>query len=468
MPTPPNILLIHSDQHRYDCVGANGHPFIQTPNLDRLAAEGVNFRHAFTPQPICSPARNSLHYGRWPTQHHVIANFDTEFALPAPEGMTTWSEALRDAGYFLGYVGKWGVHPARTPLDFGYHEYVPDAQYSRWRAAQGIPPAPKASGWMGETDHHVTPEQSRLAWGANEAMRLLEEAASRREESGRPFFLRWDPTEPHLPHILPEPYASMYPPEEIPPWPGFPDPLEGKPYIQAQQRRSWQVDGWGWEQWQPLVSRYLGTVTQLDTQIGRILEALERLGLAENTLVAYTCDHGNLSGSHGMIDKHYVLYDDVTRVPLIVRWPGRTKAAGSVCESFVSQEIDLAATFCEAVGVPIPRGFAGQSLVPLLTGEQIDNGRTDIFAQYMGNQFGLYSQRMVRDARWKYIWNAVAEDELYDLDTDPGEITNRATDPGCRTELRRLRARLVAWMESIGDPLLNQWTLPQLLEDRTV
>jgi arylsulfatase A-like enzyme len=117
--------------------------------------------------------------------------------------------------------------------------------------------------------------------------------------------------------------------------------------------------------------------------------------------------------------------------------------------------------------MPVPETFRGNSLLPLLAGQQ-DNSRQDIFSMYHGNQFGLYSQRMVRDYRWKYIWNATAEDELYDLQSDPGELHNLAVNPNYKDELTRLRVRLVAWMEEIHDSLLNQWTRMQLLEELKV
>jgi arylsulfatase A-like enzyme len=456
--TRPNILLIHSDQHRFDCVGVNGHPLIKTPNMDRLAAEGMNFTHAFCPIPLCVPVRVSLLNGQWPAEHLAIANWDTEAPRPPVEGLPTYSECLRQAGYFLGYVGKWHVHQHKGAPEFGFHEYVPEGQYWKWRAAKGLPPIPRTNRWFGEVDPHIRPEESKLAWGADHTIRILEAC----KEKKVPFFIRWDPSEPHLPNIVPEPYCSMYPPAEVPPWPSFPDPLIGKPYIQAQQRRTWKLDGWTWKDGAPVVSRYLGEVSLIDAQVGRILDALERLALSENTLVIYTTDHGDMCGGHGMIDKHFIMYDDVTRVPLIMRWPGHI-APGSRCDAFVAHAVDLATTFCEAAGVPVPNTFRGRSLLPLMAGNQ-DNGRQDIFSTYHGNQFGLFSQRMVRDRRWKYVWNATAEDELYDLQSDPGELHNLATDPQCKAELARLRHRLVAWMEETHDKLLNQWTRMQLLE----
>jgi arylsulfatase A-like enzyme len=266
-----------------------------------------------------------------------------------------------------------------------------------------------------------------------------------------------------LPNVVPEPYHSLYPPERIAPWSSFPDELRGKPYIQAQQRRTWRVADWTWEKWAPVVSRYLGQISLLDAQIGRVLEALAHLGLEERTLVVYTTDHGDLCGGHGMFDKHYVMYDDVVRVPFIVRWPG-VIPAGRQCAAFVSHFIDLPRTILEVAGCGVPATFSGKSLLPLFRGLAADLGRTDIFAAYHGNQFGLYSQRLVRDRRWKYVWNATAEDELYDLANDPGEVTNLAANGAYGVELARLRSRLVAWMEETRDPLLNGWIRAQLLE----
>jgi len=462
MPTP-NILLIQADQHRADCIGANGHPFIQTPTLDRLSAEGTNFTHAFTPIPLCTPARASLLTGQWPMQHGLITNPDAEAGRSLNPTSATFSRLLRDAGYFLGCVGKWGVDAHQPPTQFGFNVYVPERDYAKQRQALGLPPKPNTNRWFGETDPHITPEQSQLAWGADMTIQLLRHAA----QQDAPFFLRWDPSEPHLPNVVPEPYASLYPPATIPPWPNFTDPLAGKPFIQRQQRRTWGLEDWTWAEWAPIVGRYLGEITLLDHQLGRVLATLDELGLAENTVIIYTADHGDLCGGHGMIDKHYVMYDELVRVPLIVRWPGHVPAAHR-CDAFVTSAIDLATTFCDIAGVVPPATFAGQSVLALLEGPASAGARPDIFTTYHGNQFGLYSQRMVRDRRWKYIWNATAEDELYDLLNDPGELINLAADVAYTTEATRLRLRLVDWMEKTDDRLLNPWIRQQLGGGRKV
>ncbi len=462
MPDRPNILLIHPDQFRFDCLGVNGHPQVRTPHLDRLAAGGANFSHAFTPVPVCMPARNCLIYGRWSFSHGVIANADTESAPHERPATPAFSECLAAVGYTLGYVGKWQVHPTRVPSEFGFHDYVPASAYRPWRTAQGLPAIDRwANGWQGGVDPHAAPDASSLGWGATQVMELLDRYAA----SEDPFFIRWDPTEPHLPNNVPEPFASMYPPASVTPWPGFGDAFADKPAIQRQQLHTWDVKDWPWERWAPVVARYLGEISLIDAQVGRILARLGQLGLQDNTLVAFSTDHGDMCGAHGMVDKHYVMYDDVVRVPLILRWPDGLPE-GATCEGFICNEIDLAATFCDAAAAEIPAAFEGQSLLPLLRGGE--EGRADIFAAYHGNQMGLFTQRMLRNREWKYVWNATAEDELYDLVGDPGELHNRARDEACVSLLAELRARMVVWMEDVNDPVLNWWTRRQLLEGKSI
>ncbi|MBI2437988.1 MAG: sulfatase-like hydrolase/transferase [Lentisphaerae bacterium] len=455
--------MIHSDQHRFDTLGVNGHSLVRTPNLDRLAADGVNFTQAFCPTPICSPERASLITGCWPTRHGCMSIPGTEIYQPAHADLPLLPSLLHAAGYFVAHIAKFHNETAANPDKNGADVYIPESAYDQWRKARGVPPCPMPVyrgndllRWFGAVDKAATAATSRLAWGAGEVEKLLDHCAGQK----RPFFIRWDPSEPHPPCQPPPEFAALYPPKSVPPWPSFADTLEGKPFIQGQQRRTWGIDGWRWNGWAPVVARYLAVVSLLDAQVGRLLDALRRLNLEQDTLVVYTTDHGDLCGGHGMIDKHFVLYDDVVRVPLIMRLPG-VVPAGRTCEAFVTNAIDLATTFCRAAGIRQPATFGGRDLLPYAAGIEA-NPRTDIFAMWQGSQFGLYSQRMVRDRRWKYVWNAVAEDELYDLASDPGELTNLAMKPKCRDELQRLRGRLVKWMEEIEDPLLNGWTSRQI------
>jgi arylsulfatase A-like enzyme len=451
----PNILLIHSDQHRYDSVGVNGHRIVRTPTLDRLAREGVNFSHAFTPCPICSPARGSLLTGAWPTAHGCLCIPHTEHFRPMHPQFATWSQLLRDAGYWLGYVGKFHNEVAGGPTDIGFDEYSGTWPYKKWRAEQGLPPEPKEHGLFGDVDHACPPEKSCLAWQADHVLRTLDHARA----SGQPWVMRWDPPEPHLPCRPPQQFADMYPPAAIPPWPSWPDPLEHKPEAQRRQWRIWGLENWPWEKWQPVVSRYFAIITEMDYHLGRILAALDQHGTLDNTLIIYTTDHGDFCGGHGLIDKHFSMYDDLVRVPLLLRWPGHVPA-GVTCDRFVSHELDIAQTLLAAAGVTAPDTFHGCNLLDAARGH--GPSRPDIFAQYFGTASGMYSQRMLRDRRFKYVYNPTAFDELYDLEHDPGEIRNLIDDAALQPELARLRQRLAAWMEEIHDPLYNGWTQTEL------
>lgn len=456
---PSNILLIHSDQHRFDCLGVAGHAQLRTPHLDALARQGVHFTSAFTPTAICTPARASLWTGLWPSQHRVASNPPLESYRPLDAAARTWSRELRDRGYWLGMVGKYHDELGSDPTAHGFHVFRDAQEYRAWRREQGLPPPQRTRGtfgYFGQPDVHAKPEQTRLAWGADRTIEVLETACA----SGQPWLVRWDPPEPHLPALPPEPFASMYGPASLSPWPSFHDTLANKPYIQRQQRHSWGVDGWTWSDWAPTVAYYLGVISELDAQVGRVLAALDRLGAADRTLVIYTTDHGDFCGGHGQMDKHFCMYDDLMRVPLIVRWPGELDG-GRSCDAFAMQELDVAATIWRAAELDPPANIAGRDLRDVARGNV---SRDAVFGQYSGAQLGAYTQRMIRTPRWKYIWNATDVDELYDLERDPGELINRIDDPSCAGELRELRQRLYAWMESIGDPMTNGWTQRQLID----
>ena len=468
----PNILFIQPDQQRYDCLGKAGHPLVKTPAIDRLAAEGVWFTHAFTPTPTCCPARQSLLCGKWAEQHGGLWNYGIGLPLK-PFAEPTWTEALASAGYILGYVGRWEVHPIKTPLDYGFRDWVRASDYAAWRKAHHLPdPVPDAerlpelrghpaARWFGGLDP-VEVEQARPHWYTERTIELMR----RYQREGRPWHIRLDFEEPHLPCFPAGRFAEMYPPEYIPPWGSFQERFEHKPYIQRQQLVTWGLEDLSWREWSVFVSRYLGMVSQIDEAIGRVLAALNELGLADSTLVIYTTDHGDNCGSHRLIDKHYVMYEDVVHVPLVMRWP-EVIAPGMVCEEFVVHALDLAATVCEATGLPIPSGYQGRSLMPLLRGELLADWREDVVATYHGAQFGLYEQRMLRDRRFKYVWNPTDVDELYDLAADPWELRNLVGQPEYAKVLRSMRQRLLERLVAQGDGLVRtDWMQRQLREGR--
>jgi arylsulfatase A-like enzyme len=305
----------------------------------------------------------------------------------------------------------------------------------------------------------ISVNQSKVAWSAEQTIKMIQENAN----GDKPFFIRWDPSEPHLPCVVPEPYASMYEPDQIPEYGSFKDPMTNKPYMQKQQLKNWQIENWTWEnEWSRNVALYYGEISLLDYQIGKVVDALEKTGVLDNTIIIYTTDHGDMCGSHRMLDKHFVMYDDIVKVPLIIRWKNKIKA-GMINEDFVVHTIDLASTILDLVGIALPPTFQGQSLKPTFKNEQLEN-RDDIMSTYHGAQFGLYSQRMLRTRKYKYIWNATDIDELYDLQKDPWEIENLISKDCMKDILADMRHRLYRWMQESQDVFVgNPWIIPTLL-----
>ncbi|MEM8872628.1 MAG: sulfatase-like hydrolase/transferase [Planctomycetota bacterium] len=461
----PNILFIHSDQHRFDCVGVNQphaldgpNRLVKTPNLDRLAGDGVNFTSAYTPIPLCTPARACFLTGTWASIHKSWVIPNTLGYRPAPDELPNLYRLFSDAGYRVAHIAKYHKELTGTPLDHGAAFYQDEEDgYDEWRAEQGLEKRPMTNGFWGETDD-VDEDMGRIAWGARHTADQIKAGV----DAGKPFFVRWDPSEPHLPNIVSEPWASMYEPGEVPPWPSFPDPLTNKPPMQRRTRERWECEGWDWEQWQPVVARYLGEIALLDKHVGKLLDLLDELGVADDTLVVYSTDHGDFCGGHGMNDKHYCGYDDILHVPLIARLPGKLDA-NTECNRFVVHELDLAKTFLDAAGIDAPKSFVGRSLFDEVA--DVEPARQDVFMQYSGTQQGRVDQRYLRDRRWKYVYTPAATDELYDLENDPAELTNLIDDPRYANELHHLRERMMVSMKEAKDPLTGPlWKWPERIQ----
>ena len=243
----------------------------------------------------------------------------------------------------------------------------------------------------------------------------------------------------------------MYKPEDMEPWPGFGDTLENKPYIQKKQLENWHLVGKTWEDFAPTVARYMAMVTQTDASIGRILDLLEEKGQLDNTLIILTADHGDTSGDHGMMDKHYILYDGVTHIPFIVRWP---QFGHADVQKFACQCLDLGPTIEDVCGVHTDFPRHGRSVRAY-----IDGSETPDYAVFTSNgqQFGLFTQRGIRTEKYKYIWNLTDIDEFYDLEKDPGEKVNLAGDPAYADIIRQLGETMYRELQRRGDPFANGW-----------
>lgn len=443
-----NVLFIQADQHRYDCTGFSQRSIVLTPNIDRLAAEGIVFTSSYSCIPTSCPARQCLISGKWPEQHKGLWNYD--ITLPVtPFNGPTWTEKLSEKDLKMGYVGKWHVSDLKSPKDFGFDDYVSEWSYNVWRKKNELPDYIwQDSLWVMGGYDPVNKMNSRTHWLAQRVIEMIKKYKS----EGKKWHIRFDTSDPHLPCYPSQEFLAMYDKDKIPEWPNFKDNLKGKPYIQRQQIYNWNLEDASWNLWQGYLQRYFANITQLDDAIGMVIEALKEMGIYDNTLIVYTTDHGDAAGSHNMVDKHYVMYEEEVHVPLVIKLPGTSHR---VIDAFVNNQLDMAATLCDFYQLDYKT--QGESLLPLLK-EEINESewRKYAFSNYNGQQFGLFVQRMIRDKRMKYVWNLTDMDELYDLKNDPWELHNLVYKKEYKSELVRLRKALYEDLEKRKDPLVRQ------------
>jgi arylsulfatase A-like enzyme len=453
MKKPYNLVILMADQLRHDCVGCARLRDISTPNIDALAAGGIRYTRAFAPSPVCAPARQALFSGRHPDSFGAIFNYDFMPTNTIKPG-GTWPEQLGELGYDSAYVGKWHCSPDYGPADFGYRERV-DFGSHKALMRELYADLEFTGGWLG-CKSPVALEHSDTHWLASRAAERIGAFA----KGGKPFHMYVDFGVPHLPCRPSAPFCDLYD-KPAPPWDGFGDTFDGKPYIHRQQPINWGIDGYAWSDFEPAVRRYYAMVSQLDDAIGRILRALGEAGLRDDTIVVFTSDHGDMCGSHGMLDKHCVMYEDIVRVPLVMSAPG---VSPFVCGDFVSNALDLPVTLPALLGLPEDGGAHG---LPLSTAIGCANGRKYITSSGSGQQFGLFTTRMIRDDRYKYVWNPTDTDEFYDLEADPGEKRNLIRMAEHGGGIARMRRELHAELASHGDPFVKSgWLDGQLLEGK--
>lgn len=460
----PNIVLMISDQHRYDCVGFSEQYPVQTPNMDRLAQEGVWFDNAYSTIPTCCPARQSLIAGKRPERFGAHWNYDITLKIPdLPVEEFSFARALKEQGYRTAYIGKWHVSQDHTPLDYGFDEYYgvehayahlkKNGYKNIWEIAMTGPLG--MLGAKSDTPYQEAPPH-HLAGKAIEALERL-------QAGDEPFCLVYALEEPHLPCCPSEPFASMYKAEEVPKWAGFDDTFENKPYIQRQMVQNWGYENLTWEDWSQCAARYYACISQADDAFGQVMKAAEKQ--EDDTVIIYTADHGDMCGSHRMLDKHYIMYDDVVHVPFIMKWKDHFVPRRS--DDFVHNFLDLHATILELAGAVPGEVTDGQSLIKQLEG--IDQGRKHAISTYNGQQFGLYNQRMIRNAEYKYIWNLTDVDEFYDMKKDPGELKNEIYNPEYAEVIAQMRKDLYEELKKCEDRLLRSPAAPrQLLEGKKI
>ena len=462
----PNILFLLTDQQRFDCTGVSGNRVIHTPNIDRIGHEGAVFTSAYSSTPTCTPARSALLTGLSPWHHGMLgySNMAQRYPLEKPR-------ALRDAGYHAATIGKQHFTPMRN--GHGYHRMILDehcscgnvhdpipaaraaedrSDYEAWFYSQAPTLDPHATG-LGWNDHtakaFALPERLHATtWTGDTAVNFLREY-----QRPEPFYLKVSFIRPHSPYDPPERFMRQYadaalPAAQVAKWAG-----------RYEERNSARDDIWRGKLPDAEIRRsrqgYYGSIGHVDEQIGRVLEALEKRGWLEETLIVFTSDHGDMTGDHNLWRKSYA-YEPSAHIPMLMRWPSGM-LSGARGQTFAQpvELRDILPTFLEAASAPLQRQIDGRSLLSL-----VRNGGSG-WREYIDLEHNIcYSPdnhwNGFTDGRSKYIYHAKdGEEQLFDLQSDPYEVHDLAGDPKHEAALRLWRGRLVEHFQERGEPFLR-------------
>jgi len=443
MPRADRIVLIMTDTQRADMVGCYGQPQMHTPNLDRLAARGIRFDAAHCCQPVCGPARAGLFTGTWP---HVNGGWANSMALD--RHTRHLGQRLQSLGYHTGYIGKWHLDGGDY---FGYGEcpegWDPAYWYDMRRYLEELSDDDRRRSRRFETIYEEGFDASFTY-----AHRCTDRAVRFLQQHGRErFLLVLSYDEPHGPSLCPPRFMEMHRQTELPRSPNLADTLEGKP--EHQQVWAGSARFKDRDEVRVRAPRLFACNSFVDDEIGRVLATIEQE--VPEALVVYTSDHGDALGSHCLGGKGPAMYEEITRVPLLVAWPGVAPAGASCPHPF--SHIDLVPTLIELAGGTIPGSIQGRSVASVFADPAtrlqdvifMEFGRYEIDHDTFG---GFQPVRCAFDGRHKLVVNLLSSDELYDLVTDPAEGNNLIADPASREVRNRLHERLLEWMNVTRDP----------------
>ncbi len=434
----PHLLLLMADQHRGDCFGADGNKFAHTPVLDRLASDGIRFRHAYSSTPTCTPARSALLTGCSPWGHGMLGYGRVAGSYPVE-----MPAAIRALGYQTLGIGK--MHWSHQRNLHGFHRTILDesgrvespgfiSDYRAWFASEAPNLNPDATG-IGWNDYkggvYKLPESLHpTRWTADVATRFIDGYAG-----ADPFFLKVSFARPHSPYDPPQRWWDFFAKRELP------SPRVAGWAAKYAERNSTRDDIWhgrvpDGESRNARIG-YYGSVSFVDEQIGRIVESLEKKKILDETFIVYISDHGDMTGDHNLWRKSYA-YEPSARIPMIVRGPG---AARGRVEMTPAEIRDVLPTFIEAAGGVSPKEVEGQSLL------RLKRDWIDLEHDVCYNPSNHWNA--LTDGRWKYVYHAqTGEEQCFDLSNDPMEMNDLA---GSSRETAKWRSRMVAHLEPRGE-----------------
>lgn len=447
----PNILFLMDDQHRGDRLGADGNKVIRTPTLDMLAREGVRFRSAYSSTPTCTPARAGLLTGLSPWNHGMLG-----YSKVARKYPCEMPRLLRDAGYYTMAIGKLHYAPQRNL--HGYHTALLDesgreesvdfrSDYHSWFYSQEPNVDPNATG-VGWNDYkgkaYVLPERLHpTTWTADCAVRFLDTY-----QRNQPFFLKVSFARPHSPYDPPPRWMNAYADAALP-------PAQVGKWAEHYRARSWDRDDiWhgdvGEEATRVSRQAYYGSVSFVDEQMGRIVEALTKRGWLENTLIVTASDHGDMTGDQFLWRKSYA-YEPSARIPMTLRWPkGLIEARRGMVSGHPVELRDILPSFLDAAGVQAPVRLDGRSLLDVVRGKTA-NWRPYIDLEHDICYGPSNHWNALTDGGTKYIYHARdGAEQLFDLTSDPHELHDRSAEPASANTLRLWRARMVEHLQVRG------------------